>query len=341
MDSFIIVIQRFDRLLRLLLIGTCMFVLTVACGSPVPQAPPESLSSAQTNCHRIQHQAGTTEVCGQPQTIAALSPPLLDVMLALGVQPAAYATVDLFTRRQFDRPSEQIPYLGEQVTSQPVNLGSRDAPSQETLLRVSPDLILGEDYQATYYDRFSSIAPTLLFNTLGPDRWKQVMMPIAQVLGRETQAQQVLDAHTQLIANTKSALAPVVAQQKILVLGFDTVIANSFILERQDFICGLLQDLGFQVINFEEGNPELTFSLEVLPQLQTDMILVMPTGDNTIANAQQQWQRHPILQSIPAFKAGKVYFADYQLARIRGPIAAQLFITQMQDLILQDQQNYE
>lgn len=272
-------------------------------------------------------------MCGQPQTIAALSPPLLDIILSLGVQPAAYATVDLFARRQFDRPSEQIPYLGEKITNQPTNLGSRDAPSQEALVRVNADLILGEDYQATYYDQFSSIAPTLLFHTLGPDRWKQVMMPIAQVLGRETQAQHVLDAHAQLIANTKSALASVSGQQKILVLGFDTVIANSFILERQDFICGLLQDLGFQVINFEEGDPNLNFSLEVLPQLDTTMILVMPTGDNTIANAKRQWQQNPILQTIPASKAGKVYFMDYQLTRIRGPIAAEIFLNQFQSLL--------
>jgi len=324
------VLIQFDRLLQRWGIGVCMFVLTVACGSPIAPGSPESASPAQTNCQTIEHHVETTEVCGQPQTIAALSPPLLDIMLALGVQPAAYATVDLFTQNQFDRPAEQIPFLGEKITSQPVNLGSRDAPSQEVLLRVDPHLILGENYQATYYDRFSNIAPTLLFNTAGPDRWKQVMMPIAQVLGREMQAQQVLEAHAQRIASAQSALAPVITQQKILALGIDTAIANSFILERQDFICGLLQDLGFQVLNPEEGDSSLNFSLEVLPQLGADMILVMPTGSNTIANAKQQWQNNPILQSIPASKAGKVYFMDYELTRIRGPIAAEVFISQLQ-----------
>jgi iron complex transport system substrate-binding protein len=104
-------------------------------------------------------------------------------------------------------------------------------------------------------------------------------------------------------------------------------------LERQDFICGLLQDLGFQVLNPEEGDSSLNFSLEVLPQLGADMILVMPTGSNTIANAKQQWQNNPILQSIPASKAGKVYFMDYELTRIRGPIAAEIFINQLQTLL--------
>lgn len=324
-----------DRLLKLFLISSLMLILTFACGKSIPQTTPETSLPAQANCQIIQHEAGATEVCGQPQAIAALSPPLLDIMLSLGVQPTAYATVDLLTDRVFDHPREQIPYLGDNVTSQPVNIGSRDRPSQETLLRVKPDLILGEDYQSTYYDRFSSIAPTLLFNTFGADRWKQVMLPIAQVLGRETQAQQVIDAHEKQIADTKSALASVLSQQKILVLGFDTVVSNSFILERQDFICGLLQDLGLQVINFEEGDSQPTFSLEVLPQLETDMILVMPTGDNTINNAEQQWQLNPILQTIPAFKAGKVYFMDYQLTRIRGPIAAKTFINQLQALLSQ------
>jgi ABC-type Fe3+-hydroxamate transport system substrate-binding protein len=88
---------------------------------------------------------GETQVCGQPQKIVALSPHLLDLLLSLDHQPAGYAEVFPFHKgKYFDNPSQQIPYLGDRVTSQPINLGNRNEPSLERLIKLKPDLILGE-----------------------------------------------------------------------------------------------------------------------------------------------------------------------------------------------------
>ncbi|BDA71331.1 hypothetical protein RIVM261_002240 [Rivularia sp. IAM M-261] len=67
--------------------------------------------------------------------------------LALDVQPSAYADAYLFRLRQFNNHSQQIPYLGSFVTSQPINLGKRNNPSLETLTLLKPDLILGLNFQ--------------------------------------------------------------------------------------------------------------------------------------------------------------------------------------------------
>ncbi|PIG94756.1 hypothetical protein [Gloeocapsopsis sp. IPPAS B-1203] len=65
--------------------------------------------------------------------------------------------------------------------------------------------------------------------------------------------------------------------------------------------------------------------MEFLPQIDTDMILVLPSGENTIENA--------IWRSLWAFQNQKMYFIDYQITRIRGSIAAEVFINQMQQLL--------
>ena len=338
-------IERFYDSLKFYLLVALTLVAIAACHSWT--APPIASSSTQalaSQCLVIQHISGKTQVCGQPQQVVALSPPLLDIMLALGVQPLAYAEVDVFRGRKFDNPEAQIPFLGKYVTTQPMNLGSRDSPSQELLLWLKPDLILGEpEYNRNNYNLLAKIAPTLLFMIQSKDDWQQHISVIGRALRREERAKQVIAEYKQQIVQTKAAISPIAAQQRrILVLGFGRLIANSFVLEPDEFVCGILQELGFEIVTVGAGEQErLSVSLEVLPQIETDAILVLPAGDNTVANAQQQWSQNQILRSISADKAGKVYFTDFQITRIRGPIASEIFVNQMRELLTKEARSQE
>jgi len=70
------------------LLGVCAVLLIAACN----RAPNSSATNPNSeSCRLVQHEMGETEVCGQPQEVAALSPHILDSILALGVQPVAYA----------------------------------------------------------------------------------------------------------------------------------------------------------------------------------------------------------------------------------------------------------
>lgn len=52
------------------------------------------------------------------------------------MQSAGYSEVDLINKKVFDHPIEQIPYLGNLVTNQPVNLGDRTNPSLEVFVQL-------------------------------------------------------------------------------------------------------------------------------------------------------------------------------------------------------------
>jgi iron complex transport system substrate-binding protein len=321
------------RNIKLLLLSVCTLILVVACNSSTPQLPSRTNSeSVLSDCRVIQHDGGETKICGHLQKIVALSPPILDILLSLGVQPAGYAEVDLLKQKVFDNPSQQIPFLGDRVTSKPINLGTRHNPSIETLVQLKPDLILGEKFQLqTNYKLFSNIAPTAFFDTGGKTGWKPAMEAIAQGLNREEQAKQAIVSHNQLVETVKSQLAPVISGQTIIVLGWNGLSNESFILS-SGLITGLLKDLGFQVIVGKADRPNI--SVETIAEIKADHILVMPTtGSDTIDNAKQEWQNNQILSLIPAVQAGKIYFMDYQLVRIRGPIAAEIFINQIRQLL--------
>lgn len=337
-------IERFYYSLKFCLLVALTFVAITslnfaiaACDRPTSQQiASTSIQTLASQCQVIGHISGKTQVCGQPQQVVALSPPLLDIMLALGVQPLAYAEVDVFRGRKFDNPEAQIPFLGKYITNEPINLGSRDRPSQELLLWLKPDFILGEpEYNRNNYNFLAKIAPTLLLRIQSKDDWQQHISEIGRALGREERAKQIIAQYKQQIAQTKAVLAPIAAQQrKILVLGFGRLITNSFVLDPEEFVCGILQELGFEIVTVGAGEQErFSVSLEVLPQIEADAILVLPSGDNTIANAQQQWRKNPILRSLSADKAGKVYFTDFQITRIRGPIAAEIFVNRMREVL--------
>ncbi|WP_313954408.1 ABC transporter substrate-binding protein [Anabaena subtropica] len=137
-------------------------------------------------------------------------------------------------------------------------------------------------------------------------------------------------SHNQLLETTKRQLAPVISGQTIIVLGWEGNFNQSFIFST-GFITGLLENLGFQVITADTESFDT--SIEAIANIQADHILVMPSGDNTIDKAKQQWQNNQILRLIPAVQAGNIYFMDYQLTRIRGPIAAKIFINQIRQLL--------
>lgn len=323
-------------LIKLWLVAVLVAAIAIACHAPTPSGDtPQSSAIPAGDCRVIRHDGGETELCGQPEAIVALSPPLLDILLSLGVQPVGYAEVDLLNTPVFDNPSQQIPYLGDCVTTQPVNLGDRHAPSVETLLQLKPDLILGETFYLESNDRtLNRIAPTAFFDIGADAGWQPALTAIAHGLNREAQAQQAIAAYQQQLDAARRQLAPVADGKTIVVLGWQGIVNQSFLFTN-DFVTELLRKIGFEVIVGPSDRPGL--SMEAIAQIEADHILVMPAGDNTLAAAQQQWATDPILQSLPAVQAGNLYFMDYQLTRIRGPIAAEIFLREFTSLLSQNQ----
>ena len=120
------------RYLFWFILGICTVTLIVACDrAPNSSVVDRSTPASSESCRLVEHEMGETEICGQPQKVAALSPHILDSMLALGVQPAAYAESVNLNIQTYDNPTEQIPYLGQWVTTQPIG----DLRSQISLSR--------------------------------------------------------------------------------------------------------------------------------------------------------------------------------------------------------------
>lgn len=313
----------------------------VACGSNGPPKTPSESVSPSKDCQTVAHDWGETQICGQPRRIIALDPHALDLLLALGLEPIGYAEDGraLTGTPESGQPAIAVKYLGDRLNTLPIHVGTAQSPSLETLVKLNPDLILGRFYSRSQVEMLSQIAPVLFpFQSDSErDRWQTSLFSLAEVVGRQPQAARVIQQHEERIARAKATLKPVSQGQKVLLLSMSGIGSISAFID-ESFAGELLQDLGFQLLIPEQlpiTNGEILLSLEVLPQLEPDLIIVMASGNSRVEQIKSLWQEHPILRSLPATHNHQVYFVDYQLwSRITGPNAAELIIEQIQDLIL-------
>jgi iron complex transport system substrate-binding protein len=346
--------------LYLVILGIFMAVLIAACDWAQPtlrdrgayQSGNRSSSFSQSelatsadseSCRLVQHEVGETEICGQPQKVVALSPHILDSMLALGVQPIAYAEYEDLNIQTYDNPREQIPYIGEWVTTKPTGLGDRKSPSLERLTLVQPDLILGEKWlHQDEYPLLTQIAPTLLFSDEqadGQQVWQQDIKDIAKTLGRDNQAEKLLTAFDRQIAKTLTILKPTLqTHPRVLLLNSNL---TTYVASQPESTIGrLLKEIGFEIVQPQGIQGDAEISWEILPQIETDMIIVLSWSDDNFYNPedtmQEKWAKNPLLKSMPVFQQGRVYFVDYQLwgSITRGPLTDRLILEALPDLLL-------
>jgi iron complex transport system substrate-binding protein len=338
---------------RTLLSVLFLVVATIALGAIAScqsqTSNPKTSISNRTDCRTIEHEAGETEVCDRPERIVVLGPYVLEPLLALGVQPVAFADHVGFHQEDYDNPSQQIPYLGSMITQPIANVGLAYEPSIEAIVKVQPDLIIGIETNAQQYDTLSQIAPTILLNYDAPET---NLKAIAQAVNRIQQVEQILAETKQRIAAARETFVPLVANNpKMLLLYLEQL--EQITLSHPSELChSLPQKLGFQIVSSPkldkpEANQSVPISVEALPQFnEADSVIVL--GQNSdkleepdnfnrhqVSNVKQAWQKNAIARSLAASKAQRVHFIPtYLCLSLPGAIGTKLYLEELEKQFL-------
>ncbi|WNZ46453.1 iron-siderophore ABC transporter substrate-binding protein [Leptolyngbya boryana CZ1] len=319
-----------------------LVAILIACQPRVVQNTPQSAISA--DCRNVEHEGGRTQICGKPQKVAILEPKLLSMALALGVQPIAYADYYLVRSPRFDNPSQQIPYAGQFVTSQPINLGNRDTPSLELLKLLKPDLILDVSWRKN--PLLSTIAPTISIDI--EKTWQSNLKIVAQALDREKNVEAVLTSHQQALDRVRTQLSSLVETHPKVLSVITSPTMDHISLDYEGNAIQLLQEIGFQPVAPSTIDPSLAersqIDLETLAQIDADIIFVnswLPwdgrsTYNVSFQNLQRRWANQPLLHASQAWKEKRIYFVDYYLwiGTTMPPIANFLILEQLPSLLL-------
>ncbi|MBD2165571.1 iron-siderophore ABC transporter substrate-binding protein [Calothrix membranacea FACHB-236] len=321
-------------------------ILIAGCQGSISDKPSvESNLPPSADCRVVEHAMGKTKICGKPQKIAVLEPKILSMILALGEQPAAYADAYLVRSPQFDNPSQQIPYLGNLVTSQPINLGDRSSPSLETLALLKPDVILGLNSQENQL--LTAIAPTVFIDN--DKNWQENLKIIAKALNSQKNIPSIITAQQQQLAKVRNQLAPLVSTHPRVLSITCSQSMNYIEVAYNGHTIELLEKIGFQPVFLPDIERKLglrpQINLETLAQLNADIVLVSTWLDNwdgkstytvPLEELKEKWAKNPLLHNSQAWKEGRVYFVDYTLwgGVIGSPIANSLILEQLPSLLL-------
>ncbi|WP_237741230.1 iron-siderophore ABC transporter substrate-binding protein [Geminocystis herdmanii] len=305
------------------------------------------------NCREVSHKIGKTKVCGEPKRIIALGPNVLEHLLALEIQPVAFADQVNFSSQDYTNPVQQIPYLGKYLNESMTNVGLAYSPNLESILKMKPDLILGiESNNAQQYKTLSKIAPTVLVNWADGE---ESMRAIAQAFNSEMEAEKVLQTTKAKITEAKTEFTPIVEKYpKVLLLRATGV--QEFVSDNSRGLCSsLVKDLGFELVSPQKSNSSpsdsfTTISLEVLPQLEeADLIILLGYdftqletltdmnnfGQHQVTKLQKEWSKNEIAQSLSASKEGKVYYIPaYLCFGLTGAIGTELYLNELKKQLL-------
>ncbi|TNM69644.1 iron-siderophore ABC transporter substrate-binding protein [Streptomyces sp. NP160] len=265
----------------------------------------------------VAHYLGTTEVPAAPQRIAVVSTGQLDALLTLGHVPVAATVAE---------SNALVPeYLAQAFTQDSAALGAmastgtRTEPDVEAIAQAGPDLILinstrGKDY----YAALSAIAPTVV--TLGNGvNWKSDFLLLADALGQEGDAQEVLDG---LHADADAYAVALPAGQPAPTVSFlQSTGDRTRIMGLPSFTGGVAEDLGLgrpASQQFDETSQDI--SAEQLDLADADWVFFAAAGDGAqLVQGSALW---PGLSAVQAGHAVEVPLEPFYLNA--GPTAARL-----------------
>ncbi len=211
----------------------------------------------------MDHAFGTTTIETPPQRVVTIGFNEQDFVLALGVEP-----VGVREFLGYDAPNR--PWAPTSVRGKEIPTVGANELELEKIATLEPDLILGIN---SYVDKgtwkkLDALAPTLAQSDewpAGATPWGQQWLQIGVALGKDEQAQSLVDQVADQFDRAKADHPEFVGKQAAFVFG---VSGGVFHLGADDYRTGWLTELGLEVV---ETSGEV--SLEKLAEIDRDVLV--------------------------------------------------------------------
>ncbi|WP_369131922.1 iron-siderophore ABC transporter substrate-binding protein [Modestobacter sp. I12A-02662] len=240
-----------------------------ACGGSDDGAAPAAEPSAAADAFpvTIEHKFGTTEIPEEPARVVTVGFNDEDFVLALGVTPVGVRE----NLGDYDAPRR--PWATEQLAGAELPTVGGEELALEQIAALEPDLIVGvySFIDQAVYDQLSGIAPTLAQTDEyadGATPWQEQTLLTGRALGREDQAQQLVDEVEGRFEQATSEHPGFAGTS--LAVDLTGVGSGHYALGRDDLRTQFFTDLGFTV---PESSTDV--SQERLDLLDADVLAVL------------------------------------------------------------------
>lgn len=252
----------------------------------------------------IEHRFGETALDGVPERIVTIDLQWTDVLLSVGVEPVGYLA------SPFAGDGGIYPWQAGMLDDATPIEATSGLP-MEQIAALDPDLILVgfEAAEQEQYDQLAAIAPTVgLLGELQVDDWQEQLDVVAEVTGRDEQAEEVR-AHVEgLVSDTVARLPGLDGRTYALVNYVEGDGVFYVVADPDDGSSQLFYDLGLEIdpdlLGIEPGTfGRIELSFENVAMLEADMLVVFAqTGDPADV---------PGWDALPAVQSGAVISLDF------------------------------
>lgn len=298
-----------------------------ACGSDDAGSGGEDGDAAKTRT--VQTEMGPVDVPENPQRVVVLDTPELDSMLTLGVKPVGAVRADV--------ADGFLGYLPAEFTEGIENVGNIAAPNLEAINDLDPDLIIGNVVRdEERYEELTKIAPTV-FGARPGGPWQENFLIHAAALNKEEEAQEVIAAYEEQVAEVTEALGgpEAAAATEVSILRFIEG-ANARLYAKDNYIGTLLADIGVarpEILDTSEDGFMVEISPEQIDLADADVIFYSSYG-STEKSGEDAAVGSPLWESMNAVQNGRAYPVDDELWFLGiGYSAAEQVLTQLKEAL--------
>ncbi|MGL5722681.1 MAG: ABC transporter substrate-binding protein [Brevinema sp.] len=219
----------------------------------------------------VPHAMGTSTVPNNPQRIVALTGESTEALLALGIKPIAAVS-------SYTPDLSWYPHIAQQMEGVEI-IGDERQVNLERIARLQPDLIIGiKARQENIYPTLEKIAPTVFVENFFGE-WKENFFLVAQAVGQEEKAKEVMADWEAKKTTLSNQLAQKGALNKTTALyRFTTKGARYY--GNLGFSASIVKELGFnRPANHDKDEFNFEVSKELIPNMDAEQAFYFVFSD--------------------------------------------------------------
>jgi iron complex transport system substrate-binding protein len=253
------------------------------------------------NCRKIKHAMGEACVPIHPQRVITVNTSLFANSFVLGIRPIATA---------WDTTETLPTYLQDKLEGVEL-IGESTTPNLEKILRLKPDLILGNPWSLDIYSLLSKIAPTVI-----PSRdlsWQQELLELANIFNKEQIGEALIAHYWQRIRELQKALKVRPQMIQVSVAGIFPEFAHGY--GQKNHISNILRDIGLQRPSAQMKDtiyaPEY-LSEEQISELDGDVMFFLTRGGKSgEERVLKQIAQRLLWQKLKVIRNNRAYLVSY------------------------------
>ena len=277
----------------------------------------------ESGAQAITHALGTTCVPQGVERVVALEWTQTEYLLALGLQPAGVADIAGYNNWV------QIPLA---LDASVADVGTRQEPNFESIAMLNPDLILAVSFRAGQnYEALSAIAPTLVFDPYPADmtHYDEMLVTfrtIAQAVGREAEAEAVIQGMTDHFAAAEAALEAAGRAGETFILSqtfLSSEVPTFRLFTDNALVVQTLEQIG--LVNAWDDAPQqygfTTVDFEAFASVEDTNFLYIAQDDYRPTLIES-----PLWNGLPFVQSGRDYWLGGDAWLFGGPLSMQVIV---------------